>query len=159
MWPTLIQKPTSHWRWSWCEECDQDLQLQKFGYKTVVMGASFRNSGEIRHRLWPLTIGPKFLEELQNTELWCNTTGGQRQEAWLGESGNDWSSLRKEMNEGPNGHVDKLSEGNASLQSMQWSLKRCFGEAEVKPTCVFLWIFVIASWLQYFKIMNNTHNA
>lgn len=42
---------------------------KKFGYKTVVMGASFRNAGEIRALAGCdlLTIGPKFLEELQNT--------------------------------------------------------------------------------------------
>ncbi|XP_050722579.1 transaldolase-like isoform X2 [Eriocheir sinensis] len=42
---------------------------KKFGYKTVVMGASFRNSGEIRALggCDLLTIGPKFLEELQNS--------------------------------------------------------------------------------------------
>jgi transaldolase len=43
--------------------------FKKFGYKTVVMGASFRNIGEI-HELAGcdlLTIAPKLLEELQNT--------------------------------------------------------------------------------------------
>ncbi|KAK8744017.1 hypothetical protein OTU49_000963 [Cherax quadricarinatus] len=42
---------------------------KKYGYKTVVMGASFRNSGEIRELAGCdlLTIGPKFLEELQNS--------------------------------------------------------------------------------------------
>lgn len=40
------------------------------GYKTVVMGASFRNLGEIQALSGcdRLTIGPQFLEELQNTE-------------------------------------------------------------------------------------------
>ncbi|KAK3854340.1 hypothetical protein Pcinc_039172 [Petrolisthes cinctipes] len=42
---------------------------KKFGYKTVVMGASFRNAGEIRELAGCdlLTIGPKFLEELQKS--------------------------------------------------------------------------------------------
>ncbi|XP_071531203.1 transaldolase isoform X2 [Panulirus ornatus] len=42
---------------------------KKFEYKTVVMGASFRNSGEVRELAGCdlLTIGPKFLEELQNS--------------------------------------------------------------------------------------------
>jgi transaldolase len=43
---------------------------KKFGYKTVVMGASFRNSGEIKELAGCdlLTIAPKLLEELQTTE-------------------------------------------------------------------------------------------
>src|SRR5580698_5739574 len=41
-----------------------------FGYKTVVMGASFRNTGEIIELAGCdlLTIAPKLLEELQTTE-------------------------------------------------------------------------------------------
>jgi len=41
---------------------------KKYDYKTVVMGASFRNAGEIKALAGCdlLTIGPKFLEELQN---------------------------------------------------------------------------------------------
>jgi len=44
--------------------------FKKFGYKTVVMGASFRNIGEIRELAGCdlLTIAPKLLEELKNTE-------------------------------------------------------------------------------------------
>jgi len=43
---------------------------KKFDYKTVVMGASFRNIGEIRNLAGCdlLTISPKLLEELNNTE-------------------------------------------------------------------------------------------
>jgi transaldolase len=43
---------------------------KKFGYKTVVMGASFRNIGEITELAGCdlLTIAPKLLEELQSTE-------------------------------------------------------------------------------------------
>lgn len=43
---------------------------QKFGYKTQIMGASFRNLGEILELagLELLTIAPKFLEELQKSE-------------------------------------------------------------------------------------------
>lgn len=42
---------------------------KKFGYKTQVMGASFRNSGEILELAGSdlLTISPKLLEELQNS--------------------------------------------------------------------------------------------
>jgi transaldolase len=44
--------------------------FKKFGYKTVVMGASFRNIGEIEHLAGCdlLTIAPKLLEELNTTE-------------------------------------------------------------------------------------------
>jgi len=43
---------------------------KKFGYDTVVMGASFRNVGEITHLAGCdlLTISPKLLEELDSTE-------------------------------------------------------------------------------------------
>jgi transaldolase len=43
---------------------------KKFGYKTQVMGASFRNIGEIVELAGCelLTIAPKFLRELENTE-------------------------------------------------------------------------------------------
>jgi transaldolase len=43
---------------------------KKFGYKTVVMGASFRNTEEIKQIAGCdlLTIAPKLLEELLNTE-------------------------------------------------------------------------------------------
>ena len=44
--------------------------FKKFGYKTVVMGASFRNIGEIRELAGCdlLTIAPTLLEELQSTQ-------------------------------------------------------------------------------------------
>ncbi len=43
---------------------------KKFGYKTVVMGASFRNTGEIKELAGCdlLTIAPKLLEELETSE-------------------------------------------------------------------------------------------
>ena len=44
--------------------------FKKFGYKTQVMGASFRNIGEITELAGSdlLTISPKLLEELEKTE-------------------------------------------------------------------------------------------
>ena len=51
---------------------------KKFGYKTEVMGASFRNAGQITELTGCdlLTISPGLLEELQNTEgeLECKLT-------------------------------------------------------------------------------------
>jgi transaldolase len=43
---------------------------KKFGYKTVVMGASFRNIGQVTELAGCdlLTISPKLLEQLQNTQ-------------------------------------------------------------------------------------------
>lgn len=43
---------------------------KKYGYKTQIMGASFRNSGEILELAGCdlLTIAPKYLDELQKTE-------------------------------------------------------------------------------------------
>ncbi|NQZ58237.1 MAG: transaldolase [Lentisphaeraceae bacterium] len=43
---------------------------KKYGYKTVVMGASFRNTGEIKALAGCdlLTIGPKFLEQLKEDD-------------------------------------------------------------------------------------------
>ena len=43
---------------------------KKFGYKTIVMGASFRNIGEIIELVGcdALTISPSLLKELENTE-------------------------------------------------------------------------------------------
>jgi transaldolase len=43
---------------------------KKFGYKTTVMGASFRNTGEITELAGcdALTISPSLLKELENTE-------------------------------------------------------------------------------------------
>merc|ERR1711881_436701 len=43
---------------------------KKFDYKTVVMGASFRNSGQVKALAGCdlLTIAPKLLEELKNSE-------------------------------------------------------------------------------------------
>ncbi len=44
--------------------------FKKFGYKTVVMGASFRNIGEIQELAGCdlLTISPKLIDELKSTE-------------------------------------------------------------------------------------------
>lgn len=43
---------------------------KKFGYKTIIMGASFRNTGEIEQLAGcdRLTIGPNFLEDLSNDQ-------------------------------------------------------------------------------------------
>lgn len=47
---------------------------KKFGYKTQVMGASFRNTGEIRELAGCdlLTISPKLLDELSKSDQTLN---------------------------------------------------------------------------------------
>jgi transaldolase len=87
--PRLVQEV--HWRGVHCPDrpwspvCQEDLQVssvilseapqltcsyyKQHGYKTIVMGASFRNVGEITELAGCdyLTIAPKLLEELKNS--------------------------------------------------------------------------------------------
>jgi transaldolase len=58
-----------------CQEWSETLSdptcsyYKQHGYKTIVMGASFRNTGEIKALAGCdfLTIAPKLLEELKNS--------------------------------------------------------------------------------------------
>ena len=54
---------------------------KKYGYETVVMGASFRNTGEIKALAGCdlLTIGPKFLEELKGDDSLVPSSSGSFQ--------------------------------------------------------------------------------
>lgn len=87
---------------------------KKFGYKTVVMGASFRNAGEIRALAGCdlLTIGPKFLEELQNnTEpVVQHLSEASAKKHDLEKVEMTEANFRWEMNEDQMA-TDKLSEG------------------------------------------------
>ena len=85
---------------------------KQYGYSTVVMGASFRNIGEIIELAGcdRLTIGPALLEELANTDLEISqklipTTTTQSAPTPLTESQFRWA-----FNEDPMA-VDKLAEG------------------------------------------------
>jgi transaldolase len=104
----------------------------EFDYKTIVMGASFRNKGEIAALAGcdKLTIGPKFLEELEKSTdplpeklnrkkvdgLW----GGKRLKAL------DEKTFRWQLNEDAMG-MEKLAEGirgfNKDYQKLRDLLK------------------------------------
>ncbi|MCL4104614.1 UNVERIFIED_CONTAM: hypothetical protein GTU68_004568 [Idotea baltica] len=76
---------------------------KKFGHKTEVMGASFRNTSEIIELAGCdlLTIGPNLLEELQNTdgELTLKLDAGKAAELDLEKIPVDENNFRFEMNE------------------------------------------------------------
>ncbi|XP_050437890.1 probable transaldolase [Adelges cooleyi] len=88
--------------------------FKKFNYQTVVMGASFRNTGEIKALAGCdlLTISPKLLEELDNTNEplteYLSVKNGKA--ADLEKVDLDEAKFRWEMNEDKMAN-DKLSEG------------------------------------------------
>ena len=76
---------------------------KKFGYKTEVMGASFRNTGQITELTGCdlLTISPGLLEELQNTEgeLECKLSEATAQASDIEKISLDEKSFRFMFNE------------------------------------------------------------
>merc|ERR1719431_2393790 len=86
----------------------------KFGYKTSVMGASFRNTGEIKALAGCdlLTIGPSLLEQLSNEEetitRYLSEEIAMKQDIKKVEF--DEKAFRWELNENAMA-TDKLSEG------------------------------------------------
>ncbi|XP_077143925.1 transaldolase [Ranitomeya variabilis] len=87
---------------------------KKFGYKTIVMGASFRNTGEIKALTGCdyLTISPKLLGELSkdSTKLSPTLTLKEAQACNLEKIHLDEKSFRWEHNEDQMA-VEKLSDG------------------------------------------------
>lgn len=87
---------------------------KKFGYKTVVMGASFRNTGEITALAGCdlLTISPKLLEELSNgkDKLTTQLSEAIAKKQDLDKVDMDEAAFRWMHNEDPMAN-DKLSEG------------------------------------------------
>lgn len=87
---------------------------KKFGYKTVVMGASFRNVGEIQALAGCdlLTISPKLLEELENlsTPLEVYLSEKTAKKSNLEKVTLNESAFRWELNEDQMA-TDKLSDG------------------------------------------------
>ncbi|XP_073410486.1 transaldolase [Dendrobates tinctorius] len=87
---------------------------KKFGYKTIVMGASFRNTGEIKALTGCdyLTISPKLLGELSKdpTKLSPTLTLKEAQASNLEKIHLDEKSFRWEHNEDQMA-VEKLSDG------------------------------------------------
>lgn len=85
---------------------------KKFGYDTIVMGASFRNTGEIRGLAGcdKLTIGPKLLDELANSTEPFEQKLSKDSESDEEKITFDEKSFRWAMNEDAMA-TEKLSEG------------------------------------------------
>src|SRR5689334_16553948 len=88
--------------------------FKKFGYKTQIMGASFRNIGEIKELAGCdlLTISPKFLEELEAAqgELPRKLDPGTAKTAQIEKIAMDEATFEK-MHKEDRMASDKLSEG------------------------------------------------
>ncbi len=99
---------------------------KKHGYSTVVMGASFRNTGEITELAGCdcLTIGPGLLDQLENTEaplvqkLFADTPVCDEAKVVLDEAAFRW-----EMNEDPMA-TEKLAEGIRNFAGDQVKLEK-----------------------------------
>jgi len=87
---------------------------KKFGYKTVVMGASFRNTNQIKALAGCdlLTISPSLLEELSqsNVDIEQHLSEKQAKNMDIGMVNMDEATFRWELNEDQMAN-DKLSEG------------------------------------------------
>eukprot|EP01137_Pigoraptor_chileana_P008503 Opistho-2@55427 len=87
---------------------------KKFGYKTIVMGASFRNIGEIEELAGCdfLTISPTLLEEMQNATrpVAIKLSAEKAQGLDITRAHMDEKTFRYELNEDPMA-TEKLSEG------------------------------------------------
>ncbi len=94
---------------------------KKFGYKTVVMGASFRNTGEIKELAGCdlLTIAPKLLEELATTEGDSHAQARSRcsAEADHREAHHRQGHLRQDARRRPHGHRQAERRNRGLLQS------------------------------------------
>jgi len=106
---------------------------KKFGYKTIVMGASFRNIGEITELAGCdyLTISPNLLEELYNSKDEVPKKLIAEDAASLDiekkEYLNDESLFRFDFNEDPMA-VNKLSEGISKFAADAETLKSILKE-------------------------------
>lgn len=99
------------------------------GYSTIVMGASFRNIGEIQALAGcdRLTISPKLLDELdqQTGDLPQQLTANLN--SVTADAPLDEASFRWEMNEDEMAH-DKLAEGIRKFMADQYQLEKLLGE-------------------------------
>lgn len=93
---------------------------KKFDYSTVIMGASFRNTGEIEELAGcdRLTIGPNFLEELRqdNNSLSCKLTPDMSFPDELEKISLDEKGFRWQLNEDAMA-TEKLAEGIRNFSS------------------------------------------
>jgi transaldolase len=101
---------------------------KKYGYKTIVMGASFRNKGEITELAGCdyLTIAPALLEELFNSKdsvpAKLKASDVQKLEIEKKSYLNDEALFRFDFNEDPMA-VNKLSEGISKFAADAITLK------------------------------------
>jgi len=99
------------------------------GYNTIVMGASFRNTGEIQALAGcdRLTISPKLLDELdkQTGDLPQQLTANL--DSITANAPLDEASFRWETNEDEMAH-DKLAEGIRKFMADQYQLETLLGE-------------------------------
>ncbi|XP_065201886.1 probable transaldolase [Planococcus citri] len=105
---------------------------KKFGYKTVVMGASFRNIGEVKALCGCdlLTISPKLLEELENSNepVYEHLTESSARKSDLEKVTLDEASFRWYLNEDKMAN-DKLSEGIRNFNADARKLEKVLREA------------------------------
>ncbi len=99
------------------------------GYPTTVMGASFRNSGEIIALAGcdRLTIGPDFLEELQNTRGVLERSLHYANETKPRPASMTEAEFRWEMNEDAMA-TEKLAEGIRGFTVDQVKLEKLFAD-------------------------------
>ena len=104
---------------------------KKFGYQTEVMGASFRNTGEIKELVGCdlLTIGPKFLDEMQNdfSTIEVKLNENLAMNSTVEKMDMDESTFRFKLNEDAMA-TEKLAEGirkfSADMRSLEELLKK-----------------------------------
>lgn len=103
--------------------------FKEHGYSTTVMGASFRNSGEILELAGcdRLTIGPQFLEELQNTDGVLERKLHHTGEPKPRPPSMTEPEFRWQMNEDAMA-TDKLAEGIRSFTADQIKLEKMLAE-------------------------------
>lgn len=102
---------------------------KKHGYKTVVMGASFRNTGEIIELAGcdRLTIGPNLLEDLANADTVIETKLQATSNVEAAPAPLTEAQFRWEFNEDPMA-VEKLAEGIRNFAIDQGKLETMLTE-------------------------------
>jgi len=104
---------------------------KKFGYKTEVMGASFRNTGEIKELVGCdlLTISPNLLQEMKedHSVLSLKLSEAKAKESELSKIEIDESAFRFQMNEDEMA-TTKLAEGIRKFSADVCSLEKMLGE-------------------------------
>jgi transaldolase len=104
---------------------------KKFGYKTEVMGASFRNTGEIKELVGCdlLTISPKLLQEMKedHSPLELKLSESNALESDLSKIEIDESAFRFQMNEDEMA-TTKLAEGIRKFSADVCSLENMLGQ-------------------------------